>query len=167
MALTSLDDLLLEELQDLYSAETQLLDALPKLADAASRSELKEAFNEHLDETREHVSRLEEVFDQLGESAGSEHCDAMAGLIAEGEERIQENGESEVKDAALISAAQRTEHYEMAGYGSARTYAGQLGYDQVRDLLDETLSEEKSADEKLNKIATGGWLSSGINQEAT
>ena len=166
MAFTSLNDLLLEELQDLYSAETQLLDALPKLADAASRPELKSAFNKHLEETREQVSRLEEVFDQLGESPGDEHCDAMAGLIAEEEKRIQEDGEADVKDAALISAAQRTEHYEMAAYGSARTFADQLDLIEVRDLLDETLSEEKSADEELNKVATGGWLGSGINQEA-
>ena len=166
MALTTLDNLLLEELQDLYSAETQLLDALPQLADAASRSELEEAFNEHLDETREQIDRLEKVFDHLGQSTGNEHCDAMAGLIAEGEERIQENGKSDVKDAALISAAQRTEHYEIAAYGAARTYADQLGHSEVRDLLDETLSEEKNADKKLNRIATGGWLASGVNRDA-
>ena len=166
MALTSLKNLLIEELRDLYSAETQLTEALPSLADAASRSELKEAFNEHLEETREHVERLEEIFDQLGESPEGEHCDAMEGLIAEGEERIQEDGDSDVKDAALIAAAQRTEHYEMAGYGSARTYADELGLSDVRSLLDETLSEEKKADKLLNKIATGGWLSSGVNREA-
>ena len=166
MALTSLNSLFLEELRDLYSAETQLTDALPKLADAASRSELKDAFNEHLEETREHVSRLERIFDQLGESPQGEHCEAMEGLLAEGEERIQEDGEADVKDAALIGAAQRTEHYEMAGYGSASTYADRLGMTDAKRLLDETLSEEKSADKKLNKIATGGWLSSGVNKEA-
>ena len=166
MALTSLKNLLIEELRDLYSAETQLTEALPSLANAASRSELKEAFNEHLEETREHVERLEEIFDQLGESPQGEHCDAMEGLIAEGEERIQEDGDSDVKDAALIAAAQRTEHYEMAGYGSARTYAAELDLSDVRSLLDETLSEEKKADKLLNKIATGGWLSSGVNREA-
>ena len=166
MPLTSLNSLFIEELRDLYSAETQLIEALPKLAQAASRSELKEAFDEHLEETREHVSRLEEVFNQLGESPEGEHCEAMEGLIAEGEERIQEKGSADVKDAALIAAAQRTEHYEMAGYGSARTYADELGMGEASDLLNQTLSEEKSADKKLNKIATGGWLSSGVNQQA-
>lgn len=166
MALTSLNTLLLHELRDLYSAETQLVDALPKMAQAATHDELKDAFNEHLEETRGHVDRLEEIFSQIGESPEGEHCDAMAGLIEEGEELIQKEGESHVKDAALIAAAQRVEHYEMAGYGTARTYANELGQSNVVSLLKETLSEEKAADKKLNKIATGGWISSGINKEA-
>lgn len=166
MALSSLNNLLLHELRDLYSAETQLTDALPQMAQAASHDDLKAAFNEHLEETRGHVDRLERVFDQLGERPEGVHCEAMEGLIEEGEELIQEGGEDNVKDAALIAAAQRVEHYEIAGYGVARNYARQLDLSEVSDLVDETLGEEKAADKKLNKLATGGWLSEGINEEA-
>jgi ferritin-like metal-binding protein YciE len=153
-------------MRDLYSAETQLEEALPKMAEAASHDELREAFEEHLQETRDQVKRLRHIFDTLNETPEGEHCDAMAGLIEEGEQQIQEEGEAHVKDAALIAAAQRVEHYEIAGYGSARNYAHQLQESEVADLLDETLAEEKSADKKLNKLATGGWISSGINEEA-
>lgn len=166
MSLQSFRTLFLHEIKDLHSAETQLLEALPKMARAASTDELREAFNEHLEETRGHVQRLERIFDGLGETAGGEHCDAMEGLIKEGEEIIEMDGDPKVKDAALIAAAQRVEHYEMAGYGSAKTYADRLDLSDAKDLLDKTLSEEKSADKKLNKLATGGMLSSGINKEA-
>jgi ferritin-like metal-binding protein YciE len=166
MTLTSLDDLFLHELRDLYSAEKQLVDALPKMARAASHEDLRDAFEEHLEETRGQIDRLEHIFSHLGERPEGGHCEAMEGLIEEGEEIIQENGEPHVKDAALIAAAQRVEHYEMAGYGAARTYANELGHSNAASLLDDTLSEEKSADKKLNKMATGGWLSSGINKEA-
>lgn len=166
MALTSLNTLLLHELRDLYSAETQLVEALPKMAQAASHEDLKAAFNEHLEETRGQVERLRRIFDHLGEGPEGAHCNAMEGLIEEGEEIIQESGEAHVKDAALIAAAQRVEHYEMAGYGAAQTYAKELGHRNAASLLSETLSEEKEADKKLNKLATGGWLSSGINEEA-
>jgi ferritin-like metal-binding protein YciE len=166
MALTSLNNLLLHELRDLYSAETQLVEALPKMAQAASHEDLKTAFNDHLAETRDQIDRLDHIFSHMGEQAEGEHCNAMEGLIKEGEEIIQESGEAHVKDAALIAAAQRVEHYEMAGYGAAHTYAKELGHRNVASLLNDTLSEEKAADKKLNKLATGGWLSSGINKEA-
>lgn len=166
MALNSLKDLLIHEMKDLYSAETQLTKALPKMVEAASHEKLKAAFEEHLQETRNHVSRLEEAFGHLGENAQGEHCEAMEGLLEEGEETIQKQGDPDVKDAALIAAAQRVEHYEIAGYGTARTYAERLDLSDVASLLEETLDEEKAADKKLNKIATGGFLSSGINKEA-
>lgn len=165
-ALRTLDGLLLHELRDLHSAERQLTNALPKMADAASHEDLKNAFREHLDETREHVERLEEIFRDMGKNPEGKHCEAMEGLIREGEEIIAEGGDSALKDAALIAAAQRAEHYEIAGYGAAATYAKELDLDDAEDLLGETLSEEKAADKKLNKIATGGWLFSGVNREA-
>lgn len=164
--LQSLDSLLFTELRDLYSAEKQLTKALPKMADAASHSDLEAAFNEHLEETKEHVKRLEEVFEEVGRQPEADHCEAMEGLIEEGEEVIHQDGEKVVKDAALIATAQRAEHYEISGYGSAATYADELGLTKARDLLHDTLEEEKAADTKLNTIATGGWLSSGINREA-
>lgn len=165
-ALHSLDSLFLTELRDLYSAEKQLIKALPKMVEAASHSELKKAFENHRRETQEQVSRLEEVFDIMGKPPEEEHCDAMEGLLAEAAEIIDERGEKTVKDAALIAAAQRVEHYEIAGYGTVSTYADELGWDDASSLLHETLEEEKAADETLNGIATGGWLFDGINQEA-
>lgn len=165
-ALDSLNALFLHELRDLYSAETQLLEALPELANTASHQELKDAFNEHLEQTRNQVDRLRDIFDRIGENPEGEHCEAMEGLIEEGEEVIAQEGDAIVKDAALIAAAQRAEHYEIAGYGTARTYANELGLDDVASLLEETLSEEKETDKQLTKLATGGWLSEGINVEA-
>lgn len=165
-ALRSLDDLLLHELKDLYSAEQQLTEALPKKVEAASHTDLKDAFEEHLQETHEHVDRLENVFSTMGKRPDGQHCEAMEGLISEAEEIIEAPGEDITKDAALIAAAQRVEHYEMAGYGAAATYADELGLNDVESLLSETLSEEKAADKKLNSIATGGWLSSGVNRAA-
>jgi ferritin-like metal-binding protein YciE len=164
--LDSLDTLLVHELRDLYSAETQLTEALPNMSRAASHDDLKATFDEHLEETRGQVERLRQIFDQLGESPEGERCEAMEGLVQEGEEVIEMNGEAHIKDAALIAAAQRVEHYEIAGYGTAQTYADELGLSEPKRLLDETLSEEKSADKKLGKLATGGWLSSGINEGA-
>lgn len=164
--LNSLDTLFVHELRDLYSAETQLLEALPKMSQAASHQELKDAFENHLEQTRGQVERLRDIFDRLGESPEGEHCEAMEGLVEEGEEIIEQQGDAIVKDAALIAAAQRAEHYEISGYGTARTYANELGMSEAADLLDETLSEEKNTDEQLTKLATGGWLSSGINEEA-
>lgn len=165
-ALHSLDSLYLTELRDLYSAEKQLTKALPKMVEAASHSELKDAFRNHLQETREHVKRLEQVFDIMEEPPEEEHCEAMEGLLKEGEEIIEEQGEETIKDAALIAAAQRVEHYEIAGYGTVATYANELGWDEAGTLLHETLEEEKAADETLTGLATGGWLFEGINQEA-
>jgi ferritin-like metal-binding protein YciE len=155
----------LYEIGDLYSAETQLVAALPKMAQAASNEELRNAFNHHLEETRDHVRRLEEIRGQIG-STISDECEGMRGLIKEGEEILAGSGEPVVKDAALISAAQRVEHYEIAGYGTARTLADGLDLDGAKDLLDQTLDEESNADKLLTKIATGGMLKAGINEEA-
>lgn len=157
----SLECLLVDQLQDLYDAENQLLDALPKMADAASSPELKQAFQNHLEETRGQVNRLEQAFQLLDKSAKRESCEAMEGLIKEGNEVINAKGESAIKDAALVAAAQRVEHYEMAGYGSARNFARRCCRDDVADLLQQTLDEEGSADQQLTHIAE-----SSINVEA-
>ena len=154
------------EIQDLYDAENQLLQALPKLAQAASNQELREAFEHHLDETRDHVQRLEEIVGQLGISGSGETCEAMRGLIKEGEKTIAIQGDPTAKDAALIAAAQRVEHYEIAAYGTARTLAGELDHNEAQDLLDQTLDEEANADKLLTKIATGGMLKAGVNEQA-
>src|SRR5436305_11492014 len=161
MKLESLKDLYLEQLKDLYSAEGQLVDALPKMADAAHAPELKNAFREHLNQTKQHVDRLEQIFRKLGESPKGDTCEGMKGLIKEGQEMIKMKGEPEVLDAGLIAAAQRVEHYEMAGYGTVRTYAELLGDQDAVRLLERTLQEEEDADEKLTEIAE-----SNINQEA-
>jgi ferritin-like metal-binding protein YciE len=151
--LNSLDDLLLLELDDLYDAEKRLCDALPKMADAASSPALKQAFQQHFQQTQRQVSRLEQIFVDLGKPASRETCDAMKGLIKEGSEIIDAAGSPAVKDAALISAAQRVEHYEMAGYGSARTFAQHLGHSNVVRLLQMTLDEEKETDIRLTQLA--------------
>ena len=166
MSLDSLHDLFVEQLQDLYSAETQLVEALPKMAEAASHEELRDAFEQHLAETREHVKRLEKVLKEVGEEPGGETCKGMQGLIKEGQEVLQEKGDPAVIDAALIAAAQRVEHYEIAGYGTAKTLAGHLDLDEAVSLLDDTLDEEGKADKLLTTIATGGFFKSGINEEA-
>lgn len=166
MYLDSLHNLFVDQLKDLYSAENQLVEALPKMVEAASSSELREAFEHHLEQTREHVHRLDQVFIELGEDAYGEVCEAMEGLVEEGSEAIEARGNPTVKDAALIAAAQRVEHYEIAGYGTVRTYAHELGYNDAANLLQRTLDEEGEADKKLTKIAEGSFLSSGINQAA-
>jgi ferritin-like metal-binding protein YciE len=165
MGLETLHDLFEHEIADLHSAETQLVEALPKLAQAASNTELREAFEHHLEETRDHVRRLEDIRGRIGSSL-SEQCDGMRGLISEGQEIVSEDGMPAVKDAALISAAQRVEHYEIAAYGTARTLADELDLSEEKDLLDQTLDEESNADKLLTKIATGGMLKQGINQKA-
>ncbi|QDS91749.1 hypothetical protein FF011L_04840 [Roseimaritima multifibrata] len=149
----SLECLLVDQLQDLYDAESRLVDALPKMADAASSPELKQAFRGHLDETKGHVNRLEEAFQLLDASAKRKTCDAMKGLVSEGDEMIGAKGDAAIKDAALIAAAQRVEHYEMAGYGSARNFAQRCGRQDVADLLQQTLQEEGDANKKLTQIA--------------
>jgi ferritin-like metal-binding protein YciE len=155
-------DLFELELKDLYSAEKQLTKALPKMAKAATNEQLQEAFTSHLEETEGQIERLEKIFDQLGISYGRvEKCKAMEGLIEEGKKVMEEGLEPEVLDAALICAAQRVEHYEIAAYGCARTFAQQLGHQDIADLLQETLDEEGSADKKLTDIAE-----SVVNQEA-
>jgi ferritin-like metal-binding protein YciE len=149
----NLNELFLEELADLYSAEQQLVKALPKMAKAASSEELKEGFEMHLEQTEEHVRRLEQVFEIFGEKAKAKKCEAMAGLIEEGKNMIEEDAEPAVKDAGLIAAAQKVEHYEIASYGTLRTWAELLEQDEAASLLEETESEEKDTDEKLNELA--------------
>jgi ferritin-like metal-binding protein YciE len=153
LKLDSLRDLMVEELRDLYSAETQLLDALPKMAEAASSNQLKSAFRHHLEETRQHVSRLERIFQQIGEKSSGETCEAMKGLIKEGGILVKAEGDPDVRDAGLIGAAQRVEHYEIAGYGTARSLARRLGESQIAEALQQTLNEEAEADKKLTSIA--------------
>lgn len=150
----SLRELFIEELRDLYDAENQLTKALPKMAESSSSSELRQAFEEHLEQTRNHVNRLEKIFADLGEKAKAEKCKGMEGLVKEGSDLLKEDDiDPELKDAAIIGAAQRVEHYEIAGYGTVRTFAELLGEDQAVSLLEETLQEEKEADQKLTEIA--------------
>ena len=158
----SLNDLFVNQIEDLYDAENRLTKALPQMAEAAHSSQLKQAFQSHLIETEGHVARLEQIFREIGFDPTRETCQAMKGLIAEGEEMIKATGDSDVKDAALIAAAQRVEHYEMSGYGTARSFARRLGLTQAASLLQQTLNEEKAADEKLNIIAE-----SSVNAKAT
>jgi ferritin-like metal-binding protein YciE len=153
MSLDSLQKLFLEELKDIYNAEKQLVEALPRLAKAAESPELQEAFTSHLRETEGHVERLEQIFQNLGQTARGKRCKGMEGLVEEGKEIIEQEGEAPVIDAALIAGAQRVEHYEIAAYGCLRTYAQLLGHDKAAQLLSQTLEEEEAADEKLNAIA--------------
>ncbi|MEJ0062672.1 MAG: ferritin-like domain-containing protein [Alphaproteobacteria bacterium] len=153
MKITSLQKLYTNLLQDMYSAEKQLVQALPKTADAVTSEELREGLDGHLEETREQVLRLEEAFRELGVKPGGETCEAMKGLIAEAKELIDADMEPELLDAALIVACQKIEHYEIASYGALRTYAAMLGLDKSVRLLDEILKEEKGADKKLNQMA--------------
>ncbi len=151
------------ELRDLYSAENQLLKALPKMVEAATNTELKEAFSAHLQETKMQVDRLKAIFSSLQQDSSGEECQAMKGLIQEGAEIIKSNFSPLVKDAALIAAAQRIEHYEIAGYGVAKTFAKHLDLSEAASLLKETLSEEGGADKKLTSIAEGSFFRNGIN----
>ena len=167
MGLNSLKDVLQEQLEDLHSAETQLIAALPKMAQAAHHDQLREAFQHHLEETEGHLKRVKEALSEIGIGTPTEVCEAMKGLIAEGEEIIQTPGDPNAKDVALIAAAQRVEHYEIAAYGTARQLADDCDYSEIKDLMDQTLDEESNADKLLSKIATGGMFKSGINQEAT
>jgi len=153
LALNSFDDLFLEQLEDLYDAEQRLTKALPKMAEAANSASLKSAFQEHLRQTQNHVSRLEQVFKLLGKTARSKTCEAMKGLITEGDEVVSARGDADVKDAALIAAAQRVEHYEIAGYGTVRTFAQRLGHNEAVRLLQQTLDEEADTDKKLTSLA--------------
>jgi ferritin-like metal-binding protein YciE len=148
-----MEDLFLEEIRDLYDAEKQLVKALPKMAKASTSEELRSAFNEHLEQTRGHVDRLDRIFTAIGAKSGGVKCAAMDGLVKEGEEMVSMTDEGMVRDAGLIAAAQRVEHYELAGYGSARTFAQHLGRNEAVQLLQETLDEEKETDERLTEIA--------------
>jgi ferritin-like metal-binding protein YciE len=153
MKLESLENLFVHELKDLLSAEKQLVKALPKMAKGAASETLRTAIEEHLEQTKGQVERLEKVFAMVDKAPRAEHCKAMEGLISEGDELLQEDGEASVKDAALIAAAQKVEHYEISGYGTARTLAELLGLDQAVELLQQTLDEEKDTDVKLTKLA--------------
>jgi ferritin-like metal-binding protein YciE len=153
MSANNLRELLIEELKDIYDAEQRITKALPKMAKAADSEELKEAFQEHLAQTQEHVKRLEQVFEQLDETAKKKQCKAMTGLLEEGDEIMEEDFAPDVRDAALITAAQKVEHYEMAAYGSLRTWAELIGEDEVVNLLQTTLDEEGETDKKLTEIA--------------
>jgi ferritin-like metal-binding protein YciE len=157
----TLRELLIDELKDLYNAEGQLVKALPKMAKAATNPKLKAGFEEHLAETKEQVSRLEEAFRILGEKPKGKTCHAMQGLVEEGKEAIEEDGNDAVRDAQLIGAAQRVEHYEIAAYGTARAFAATLGEDKVAKLLQETLDEEGETNKKLTALAAV------VNKEAS
>jgi|SRR6202048_884243 ferritin-like metal-binding protein YciE len=153
MKLDSLETLYVEELRDLYSAEKQLLEALPKMARQASAPELKQAFEDHLGQTEEHVERLEEIFKQLDKKPTGKTCKAMKGLIEEGSDIMKEEGEESVLDAGLIAAAQKVEHYEIASYGTVRAFANMLGEEDAAELLQQTLDEEGETDKRLSELA--------------
>jgi ferritin-like metal-binding protein YciE len=157
----TLHEMLVDEIKDLYHAEKQLTKALPKMAKAATHDDLREAFEMHLEETREQITRLEEVFEALGEKVKAKPCPGMAGIIEEGNDTMQEDAEGAVLDAALIAAAQRAEHYEIGAYGTCAEWARLLGLDEVVSLLETTLEEEKATDQKLTELAE-----SEINQAA-
>ena len=153
MLQSELKELYIDELKDIYSAETQLVKALPKMAKAAVSKDLRTGFEQHLEQTKGHVSRLEQIFDALGEKPTGKKCEGMAGLIKEGGEAAEEDYEGDVKDSALIGAAQRVEHYEIAAYGTVRAMAEKLGEDDAVELLSETLQEEKDTDVKLSDLS--------------
>jgi ferritin-like metal-binding protein YciE len=159
--LASLDDLLVHELQDIYHAEGQILKALPKMVKAATHPDLKDAFEQHRQQTEGQIRRLEQAFKLLGVPAKGKKCEGMAGLLEEGQKIVGEDAEAPVMDAALIAAAQKVEHYEIASYGCVCTYAEMLGYDQVHELLGQNLDEEETTDQKLTALAENV-----INQEA-
>jgi len=161
MELKTLNDLLIHQLKDLYGAEQQLLKAMPKMQQEATSQQLKAAFTQHMAETENQVTRLEKVFQSLGLEPEAEKCKAMEGLLKEAEDFISKDADKEVMDAGLIASAQRVEHYEIAGYGTASTYAKYLGHTEAYELLKETLSEEKQTDEKLSMIAE-----SSVNMKA-
>jgi len=161
MKIQSMEDLFLEQIEDLYDAEKRLVKALPKMAEASTSQSLRQAFQSHLMETEGQVSRLENIFRTLGKSAKGQTCDAMKGLISEGEDMVSDTDPSSIRDAGLIASANRVEHYEIAAYGSARTFAESLGLREAASLLEQTLQEEKKADQKLTQLAE-----SMVNEEA-
>jgi ferritin-like metal-binding protein YciE len=162
MKLNNLNDLFVDQIRDLYNAERQIEKALPKMVSSASSPDLQQGFQTHLEQTKHQVDRLTQIFEELKLRPTGKACQGMEGIISEGEEFIKEKGiDPAVKDAALIASAQRVEHYEIAGYGTARTYAQKLGYTQAARLLEQTLQEERQTDEKLTQLAE-----SGINQQA-
>ena len=162
MALDNLQDLFIDELKDIYNAEKQLTKALPRMAKAASSTQLQRAFEKHLGQTEKHVERLERIFERLEASPRGKKCKGMEGLVEEGKEMMQEDGDGAVIDAALISAAQRVEHYEIAAYGCVRNYANLLGLDWASRLLQQTLDEDAASDELLTQLAAGGSTSAAL-----
>jgi ferritin-like metal-binding protein YciE len=153
MKLETLQNLFIEQLRDLYDGEQQITEALPKLIENASNPQLQDALQEHLDVTHEQLRRLDQIFQMLGEDASGETCKGMKGVIAEGDDVVGDAKDAAVRDAVIIASAQRVEHYEIAGYGTVRTYANLLGQKQIAQLLEQTLEEEKEADQTLNQIA--------------
>ncbi|MBK7219703.1 MAG: ferritin-like domain-containing protein [Candidatus Promineofilum sp.] len=165
MKIQSMEDLMVHELQDLRSAEEQLVEALPKMAAAANSAQLKKAFNDHLKQTKTHLTRAEKALEHLGKGPGNMKCKGMEGLVKEGDEAIKDVTDPETLDAALIGAAQRVEHYEIAGYGTARAHAEELGLTEIADLLQLTLDEEGEANKLMTQIAEGR-MTSGVNERA-
>jgi ferritin-like metal-binding protein YciE len=153
MKLENLEELFVEQLRDLYDGEQQITKALPKLIEKSSNNQLKNALQEHLEVTRQQIQRLDQIFQILGEDTGGETCKGMKGVIAEGDDVVGDAKDHSVRDAVIIASAQRVEHYEIAGYGTVRTYANLLGQRQIAQLLEQTLEEEKQADQTLNQIA--------------
>jgi len=164
--ITNLEQLYYDQIRDLYSAETQLITALPEMAANATNKELKEAFEMHLEETRTQRGRLEKICARHGMTPEGEECDAMRGLVKEAKKHVTDTTPGDVRDAVLIASANRVEHYEIAAYGVAKTFAKCLGFSEDASLLDESLDEESAADDKVTKIATGGLFTSGVNQAA-
>ena len=165
MKIESMEDLLVHELQDLRSAETQLVEALPKMAQAASAASLKKAFDAHLKQTKTQITRLDKALEHMGKGPGNIKCKGMEGLVKEGDEAIKDVTDPQTLDAALIGAAQRVEHYEIAGYGTARAHAEELGLTEIADLLQLTLDEEGEANKLMTQIAEGR-MTSGVNERA-
>ena len=161
-----LEGLYTEQLKDVYDAEKQLVQALPKMAQVATSDDLRRAFEMHLDETKTHVARLKEIFDRHNINPGNKKCEAMQGLVTEGEHAINLRGNNMVRDAALIAAAQRAEHYEISAYGTLRAYANHLHYGDDKELFQKTIKEEGDADKKLTDLAEGSLLAEGINEMA-
>lgn len=164
--ITNLKDLYFDQLRDIYSAENQLVSALPEMIAHATHQDLRKAFADHLEETKNHVTRLDQICADHGISPSGEECDAMRGLIKEAKKHLAETTPGEVRDAVLIASANRVEHYEIAAYGVTKAFALTLGFDKAAELLDETLQEEGNADKVITKIATGGIFTTGVNQGA-
>lgn len=163
--INNLHDLYIHQIKDLHSAETQIISALPKMIDRAKSEDLIKALKDHLTETQEQLRRITTILTNHNQTAGSDVCEATKGLIEEGDHLLQELT-GEAVDAGIIASCQRVEHYEMAAYGTAKEYADKLDYSDDKDLLDKTLDEESDANEKLTKLATGGWFTSGVNDDA-
>lgn len=166
MAGNSLNEMFVQELRDIYDGEQQIVKALPKIASKAADEKLRQALEQHLEETREQVERLKQIFQHLGETATRKPCKGIQGVLAEGEQVLEELSEGSVRDAAIIAGAQKVEHYEIATYGTLIAWAKELGHDDAVDLLEETIDEEGDADQTLTDIAEGGLIASGVNETA-